>query len=277
MDEHNFQFVQIRDVDQAIVDWFDKTVNARVQFPDGNLKKVPVVFSQGERWAAGRSGFRDENGILILPVIAIRRTNISPDPSMSALGVQVDKLQISKQVNPKTNELMNLEKLKSISNQLPYDPIVYDVWTIPFPDRIISTYELVIQTQYIGQMNTVLQNFWRMLDIQKQFVAPLQNDGRHPPISGQFEDAKPLCSPYVVGFLDNDYNDSGNFDEFTDTERIVKYTTQIKVPAVLMTPHDGEVSPFKVERTAYKVVIPDENVRFVENQAELDEIFGPDW
>lgn len=277
MDENNFRFVQIRDVDQAVVDWFDKTVDARVQFPDGNLKKVPVIFSQGERWAAGRTAFRDDQGVLILPVIAIRRTGISPDATMSSLGVQVDKIQISKQVNPKTNDLMNLEKLKVISNQLPYDPVVYDVWSIPFPDRVISNYEMVIQTQYIGQMNVILQNFWRMLDIQKSFVAPLDNDGRHPPRTGQYTDAKPLCSPYVVGFLDNDYSDAGNFDEFTDTERIVKYTTQIKVPAVLMTQPDSETAQIKVERTAYKVVIPDENVHFVQSQKELDDVFGPDW
>lgn len=277
MDEKNFQLVQIRDIDQAIVDWFDKTVDVRVQFPDGQLRKVPVVFSQGERWAAGRNAFRDENGILILPVIAVRRTGISPDPSMSSLGAQVDKIQIAKRINPKTNDLMNLEKVKVISNQLPYQPIVYDVWTIPFPDRVIANYELVIQAQYINQMNSVLQNVWRMLDIQKSFVAPLQNDGRHPPRTGQYTDAVPLASPYVVGFLEGDYSDAGNFDEFTDTERIVKYTTQIKVPAVLMTQPESETDQIKVERTAYKVVIKDEDVKFVDNKSDLDAIFGQDW
>jgi hypothetical protein len=266
----------LREVDLAIKDWFDKTVNARVEFPDGQLKKVPVIFSQGERWSVGRTrqAFRDENGVLILPVISVRRVSLTPDPSMSTLGVQTENFQIARRVNMKTNVLRDLETNKPNEQRLGYNPVVYDVYTMPYPDRFIGSYELVLQTQYIGQMNDLLQKIWRMMDVQSSFVAPLHNDGRHPPVVNGHTDAKPLDFPYVVGFLDVTANDSGNFEDFTDTERIIKYTTQIKVPMVLVTEPDGESATVSVHRTAYKVVIPEENVRFVDDPRELDKIFG---
>lgn len=276
-----YQTVGIEDIDRAIRDWVDKTVDARVQVPDGGLKKIPVQFSQGERWSIGRNkqGFRDENGVLILPVIALRRLSIEPDPTKMALGTQTDYIQIAKRIDPKTNAIKNLESMKLADIQRKY-PAIYDVYTMPFPDRVVANYQLIIQTQYISQMNEVLQKIWRMMDIQKSFVAPLQNDGRVPPRMNQYgdanpyEDPKPLKGHYVVGFLEEAATDNGNFEEFTDTERIIKYTTNIRVPFILQTSPEGEKAPVQVQRTAYKVVLKDESVVFVDDPDDLDDIFG---
>ena len=276
--EKTFIPITIRTVDQAVKDWFDKTVAAIVKTNDGDSKPVPTIFSQGERWAIGRTkgALRDENGVLMLPVISIRRTAIDPDPSQTALGVQTPNITVAKRVDPKTGDLQALESLKDGSQRLPYPPVVYDIYTIPFPDRVILNYQLTIQTQYIGQMNDVLQKMWRMLDIQKSFVMPLENDGRKPPRSNGYRDTAPLSKPYLVGFFDDNYSDAGNFEEMTDTERIVKYNTSFTVPAALSTSPEGTEPLVSVERTAYKVVIPEENVRWVSDPAELDKIFGPE-
>lgn len=276
--ERTFIPITIRTVDQAVRDWFDKTLTAVVKTNDGDSKIVPTIFSQGERWAIGRTkgALRDENGVLMLPVISIRRTTVDPDPSQTALGVQTENITIAKRVDPKTGDLQALEQLKSASNRLPYPPVVYDVYSIPFPDRVILNYQVVIQTQYITQMNDILQKMWRMMDIQKSFVIPLQNDGRKPPRSNGYRDAKALNAPYLVGFFEDTYSDAGNFEEFTDTERIIKYNTSFIVPAALSTSPEGTEPLIRVERTAYKVVIPEENVHWVDDPAELDKIFGPE-
>lgn len=279
--EIEFVPLTIRHVDQAVKDWFDNTVAASVAGADGQRKRVPSVFSQGERWAIGRTrgsdgALRDENGVLMLPVMAIRRVSITPDTSMLALGCQTENITISKRVDGKSGDLMSLERQKPESQRLPHDPVVYEVRTIPFPDRIVIDYQLVIQTQYISQMNDVLQKLWRMFDIQRSFVIPIQNDGRIPPRANGYRDPKPLDKPYLVGFFESEYSDSGNFEEFTEQERVIKYTTSFTVPAALSAPVDGIEPLVRVERTAYKVVIPEENVRWVNSPAELDEIFGPE-
>ena len=271
-----YQNVGIETIDRAIRDWFDKTVDVRVRIPNGDLMKVPVQFSQGERWAA-RSAFRDENGVLILPIIAVRRVGIDPDPTKMALGCQTEYITVATMVDPKTNDIQNLEAKKFPGKE--YQPI-FDVYTIPFPDRVLANYQLVIQAQYISQMNEILQKIWRSLDIQKSFVAPFQNDGRKPPRQNQYgnanpyEPVKPLNSPYVVGFLEETASDAGNFEEFTDGERIVKYTSSVKVPCALSTSPEGEPPALQVQRTAYKLVLKMEEVKTAADMEELDGIFG---
>ena len=273
-----YQDITVETIDRAIRDWFDKTVDVRVKTPSAEVHKVPVVFSSGERWSTGRTkqAFRDDNGVLILPIISVRRTGITPDPTKLALGVQTDKIQIAVRVDPKSNNIQNLEKYKAAPWKRNYPP-VYNVYTIPFPERMIASYQVVVQTQFISQMNDILQKTWRSLDIQKSFVAPFENDGRQPPRSYQYEfpyqTVPPLPSRYVVGFMENPANDTGNFEEFTDQERIVKYSAEITVPFAMQLSPEGGSPPVKIEQTAYKVVMKDENFRFVNSQEEIDAIF----
>ncbi len=280
-DPIGYQDITVETVDRAIRDWFDRTVDARVQTPTAELKKVPVIFSSGERWSTGRTrqAFRDDNGVLILPIVSVRRTGISPDPTKLALGVQTDKIQIAVQMDSKSNDIANLERTKAVPFKRDYPP-VYNVYTIPFPERMIATYQLVVQTQFISQMNDILQKVWRSLDIQKSFVAPFENDGRVPPRSYQhgapYRPVPPLPARYVVGFMENPINDAGNFEEFTDTERIVKYSAEITVPFALQLSPEGGAPAVQVEQTAYKVVLKEENVVFVSDPAELAKIFGDD-
>jgi hypothetical protein len=280
--EREFYPITIRTVDQAVKDWLDKTVSPVVIGADGTKSVVPSIFSQGERWAIGRTrganhgALRDENGVLMLPVMAVRRVSMAPDITQLALGVQTENIQISRRVDPagKSGDLQSLERLKSAQERLPYDPVVYEVRSIPFPDRIIVDYQLVVQTQYITQMNDIIQKIWRMLDIQRSFVMPIMNDGRHPPRATGYQDPRPIDRPYLVGFFEDSFSDTGNFEEFTEQERVIKYTTSFSVPAALSTSPDGTEPVIRVERTAYKVSIPEENVRFVDDPAELDKIFG---
>jgi hypothetical protein len=275
--EHpQIQNVRLEDVDLAIRDWFDKTVDSHVQQPNGDRKKVSVGWSAGERWVSSRTkkGIRDDNGVLILPIISIRRSSIEPSPIMSSLGAETPTLQISRQISKKTNDLANLWSLRDPSRRQPLKPVVYEITTIPFPDRNILTYEVQIQAQYIGQMNTIIEKIFHELDISKSFVAPFDNEGRHPPIGETFETRKPLNKEYVVGFFDSTISDGGNFEEFTDQERIVRFNTSIKVPAVLRLDPEGEKPGIEVTRTAFGIDFGDEQANFVDNYDDLEKIFG---
>lgn len=269
------QLITLETIDQAVRDWFDRTVDAHVESPNAPRKKVPVIFSSGERFVTSRQrkGIRDKNGVLMLPLISIRRTGIDPQPGMQALGTETPRLTFSRQISGKTNTLMNLNVDRSPSQRMK-DPIVHEVTSIPFPDRNTMTYEVMVQAQYVTQMNAILEKVFHQLDLQKSFVAPFENDNRHPPIGEPFEERVPLKTGYVVGFFDANMSDSGNFDEFTDTERIVRYTTSISVPTTLQLDPEGEEPGLKVERTAFGLNFSDENVKFVDDPYELEIIFG---
>lgn len=270
------ELITLETIDLAIRDWFDKTVDAHVAQPNGLRKKVSVGWSAGERWVSAREkkGIRDTNGILILPIISIRRSAIEPGGGMSALGTETATLQISKRISEKTNNLANLWAQRESYRRTPAKPVVYEVTTIPFPDRNILTYEIQIQAQYISQMNVIIEKMFHELDIAKSFVAPFENDGRHPLIGDQFEDRPKMNKNYVVGFFDSTINDGGNFEEFTDQERIVRFSTTIKVPAVLQLDPEGEKPAVTVTRTAFGLNFSDETVHFTDNPSDIRKIFG---
>jgi hypothetical protein len=266
-----YQNITIETIDQAVFDWFDVTVDTHVEFPNGERRKVPVSFSAGERAVTSRQkkAIRDNNGVLILPLINITRTSIEPNPNMEALGVETPTLQISKQISGETNTLRNLMKDRIGAFSTPKEPIVYEVTTIPFPDRSIMVYRLKIQTQYITQMNAILEKIFNQLDLQKSFVATF-DPRRHPPIGEPFEEREELKSGYVCGFFSDVINDSGNLTEFTDQERIVLYETVFRVPATLQLDPEGEKPAVQREYTSYKVDFGGERVCFVRSKEELD-------
>ncbi len=266
-----YQNITIETIDQAIFDWFDKTVDVHVEFPNGERRKVPVSFSAGERAVASRQkkAIRDKNGVLILPLVNVTRTSIEPNPNMEALGVETPTLQISKQISGETNTLRNNVKDRIGSFASPKDPIVYEVTTIPFPDRSIMIFKLRIQAQYISQMNSILEKIFNQLDLQKSFVATFE-PRNHPQVGELFEEREPLKSGYVCGFFDSAVNDSGNLSEFTDQERIVQYETTFRVPATLQLDPEGEKPALRREFTSYKVDFGGERICFVRSKEELD-------
>ena len=77
----------IEDLDRALFNLFDKRLSFSIEV-NSIPKKVPVVFSTGERFALTRRAppVRDKNNALILPIIAIKRNTINFSPGQEGLG-----------------------------------------------------------------------------------------------------------------------------------------------------------------------------------------------
>ena len=274
-----YQNITMEDVDQSIYDWFDRTVDAFIETPTQKSKKVPVIFASGERWSTARDkrGLRDKNGLLILPLISVRRTGMDRDRTMSALGTEQGTLTIARRVDKKTNTVQNAISSRTLPNRDRRDRVVYELTKIPMPDWFVTTYEITVQSQYIVQMNEIIEKIFNSLDIQNQFVAPLlRSKFEQGPTAGvEFEKRERLQGYYFVGMLDTTLSDAGNFEEFTDQERIVKYSFNVTVPTYLQLDPRGERPAVQTEKTAFEVQFTDENVSFVDDEDELNEIFSP--
>lgn len=277
MAEHvEYSNLTIESVDSAVHTWLDKTVDAHVEDQNGSRKKVPVLFATGERWAASRTqrGLRDENGVLILPVMSVRRTGVDMTQSMSSLAVEEGNFQIAKKVHRKTNSLQNAASLRSQGLQPIQKPVVYEVTTIPYPSTCVISYELVVHTQYITQMNSIIEKIVAQMDIQNSFVSLLENGTRDPQTNVPF--VKRVANkddPYIVGFFDAGMSSGDNFEEFTDQERIVKYSTNITVPAVLQLDPEGTKPSIQKELTSFALDFGGDESHFVDDPYELELIF----
>lgn len=268
--------ITIETVDRALNDWFDKTVDSHVQSPTGERRKVTTLFSSGERWISSREkkGVRDKNGVLILPLVSLRRTGIDRNPvNMSAFGVETENIQISKRVSPKTNIVQNVLVGRPQSSR-PLQSTVYEVTTVPFPDFSVIQYDVQVQTQYITQMNSFLEKMFHELDIQRSFVMSLDGQRRHPPIGAPFEERKPFKGGYLVGFFDESVSSQDNFDEFTDQERIIRFTTSLRIPVGLLIDPEGERPSISVEKTAFDLQMGTEIVNQVDDPYDIELIFS---
>ncbi len=229
--------VKIRTVDQAVVDYFDRKLQLTVDAGEDIRKKVPVIFASPERWKAidEDKGFRDENGTLILPLISIRRTDISREKGFGGMGIETSYITVTKRQNPKTPMFQSLQEQRR-TNGFPKakeSQQVLDILTIPFPDFCQFTYEITIWTQYQNQMNDILEKIFYNFDYSDSFVMPVTYEGVGKSTQGN-------KGYYFVGFRDGDFLSQSNLEEFTDSERLIRYSYAIRVPVYLILSPDDE-------------------------------------
>ena len=146
--------VTLMDMDSAIHHYFNDVIKPSVE-DNGENVKVPIMYASPERWKSiQRDGFmRDKKRQTITPVIVYRRTSIEKDDMMP-----IDKLDAN---NPKL--FYTFEKQFSKVNK--YDNFSAQIGTIPqreyynvmMPDYVTLTYDFIIWTSYIQQMNKIVE------------------------------------------------------------------------------------------------------------------------
>lgn len=287
----NARLIRIEDIDRGVKQWFDHVLDFHSTTPQGDRRKVAVKFTSGERWVAAqdRQGIRDRDGRLILPVIQIRRTGIDPLNNATGLGANVPTLQVSRLISEKTSELEQLDRSRPISERRLRDSAVYEVTTVPFPSNNNLLYKVKVQTQYQTQLNEFIEKMLTKLEFFNvpSFVISLADDVRDvgiktgegsteldPESHAEFSERVPLNDYYSVGYIDGNFGDEGNMDEFTDQERILQLQFTFRVPAVLMLNPEGERPAVQVQKTAFGISLLDEKVIVVETPEQADKIFG---
>ena len=146
--------VTLMDMDGAILYYFEEVINPSVE-DNGENVKVPIMYASPERWKAiKRDGFmRDKKRQVITPVIVYRRTSIEKDDTLP-----VDKLDAN---NP--HLFYTFQKKFSSVNK--YDNFQAQIGTVPqreyynvmVPDYVTLTYDFIIWTTYIEQMNKIVE------------------------------------------------------------------------------------------------------------------------
>tara|TARA_A100001011_G_scaffold57865_1_gene56995 strand:- start:2175 stop:3863 length:1689 start_codon:yes stop_codon:yes gene_type:complete len=146
--------VTLLDIDSAINHYFNFVIKPSVE-DNGESVKVPLMYASPERWKSiQRDGFmRDKKDQIITPVIVYKRTSIEKDDTLPQ-----DKLDAN---NP--NLFYTFEKKFSRENV--YDNFSAQIGNFPakeyynvtFPDYVTLTYDFIIWTSYIEQMNKIVE------------------------------------------------------------------------------------------------------------------------
>lgn len=138
------------DIDGAILLHLER-INLQVT-DEGQLIKVPIFYGSPELWtAARRDGYlRDKQGNIILPMIILKRTNSGDEDNLKYFHRYL-KSAVMKKYSTKN-------KYTQFSILTGQNAPVNEVYNIVFPNHMKLTYHFIIWTEYVEQMNKLVEN-----------------------------------------------------------------------------------------------------------------------
>ena len=146
--------ISLMDLDSAIMYYFTEVIKPSV-IEDGETIKVPVMYSSPERWfAVQKTGFmRDRKRQLILPAIAFRRTGMSKDETIPLDTMDPEEPKLHWQFERKWTDANRYDNFAVQQGIIPQR----EFYNVAVPDFMILTYDFMIWTHYIEQMNKIVE------------------------------------------------------------------------------------------------------------------------
>jgi hypothetical protein len=145
--------VGLEDMDQAI-DFYFKNVLKLSVYQNNQKRMVPVMYANPEKWKSIQAdGFlRDTTGKIQAPLITYRRDNVEPNRT---LGNKLDGNQIHNFIlfEKKFNSRNFYDNFNILTNRKQEKEFI-----VAFPpDYVTATYTVVMFTDYVEQMNDLIE------------------------------------------------------------------------------------------------------------------------
>jgi hypothetical protein len=137
-------------IDNAILKYLQTKVRPVIT-QDGKQIPVPIVYGNPEKWKGVQQDgmLRDKNGKIQLPIIMIRRTNMKKNTTSNP----TNKYQ-SYSVKTRWNPRNIYDRFTVLNNVTPSQ----QYYSITIPDYYDVTYEAMVWTEYMEQMNRLVEN-----------------------------------------------------------------------------------------------------------------------
>ena len=226
----------VEDLDLSVFNLFDKQIPLYYDL-HGEVKKVPVIFATGERFALLRrkQPITDRNGALILPLISITRSSIENVPSKGIANNQMFPNIVTKRISHKDlvyRQQQNIENLKNVKGEdlnqegdLSLKPRIEKniVETIEMPPikYFGANYEISIWSSFTQQMNKLLESIMNAYTLNPGQQFRLESDKGYT----------------FSAFVDGSISQDTNYSDFTDAERYIKYNMTINATGYIIAPN----------------------------------------
>lgn len=267
--DFNLPSCTVEDVDRALFNLFEKDLPL-VYKDKKTTKKVPVIFATGERFAVLRrkQPLRDKAGAIILPLISIMRSGVEQTPTKGSATNQNVPITIKKKLSNRDSayqRILNKENLRNADDRassthelsesetkggqgrsaspgtvatrrkspktkndfqngrLISDGIgnnIYEIYTMEPPKYFVATYEVTLWAQYTSQMNDLITAIMSSYHSYGSRAFRIESDKGY----------------YFVAYFGSTVTGDNNFDDFTDSERLVRYSFSVEVPGYIVNP-----------------------------------------
>lgn len=257
-DDYTIPPCGIEDCDKALFGLFNETIKFSIQTYGGGqqpiyLKKPQVIFATGEKFALAKKlrPPRDKNQVLLLPAISIRRTGIEQTPEdITGRGTNqfTGDLVIKRRLAPEDRDfqtLLNKYAFKNVPNLPNSTDInktegladshdkdvgvymapnlgqnIFEIFTIPQPQFFTATYEVIFWTSYHQHMNYMIETFLSAFLPQGRMFKLGTDKGY-----------------WFIGTVDDSFGSQDNFDDFSSSERIIRYNFTMMIKGFILAPN----------------------------------------
>lgn len=256
----------IEDLDRAVFSLFDSQLPLQVKQKDDGVKKVPVIFATGERFAILRRKIKlgdrgPSHSALILPLISIQRTSISQDPENGAMPGQTFPITIKRRLSKDNavykrliNEMgfQNQDEVATAGHNAPSsgagttpgtvgtrrnirasaDAAEGKVLKPQFSNNIYETLTIPPTKHYTAtyEISIWAQYTQEMNEMLMTIMSLYQNNDRR---TFRLESPKGY---WFVGYVSSDISADSNIEDFTDQERVIRYNFSIKANGYIIAP-----------------------------------------
>ena len=271
-DDFTIPACSIEDVDRSLFQLFDQEINFQIETDKDGVINVPVVFATGERFALvkRRKPLTDVNGVLILPMISIRRTGIrQTDADITNRGINqhtgdltikrrlstadrkyqqlINRLNIQNQKNiaraEEDNSGQRIQTSRTVGKSSEDIDIsdgallapktnknIYEFITIPQPQFYVANYEITFYTQYIQHMNIMINTLMETYLPQGRQLK-LETDKGY----------------WFIARMGDSVTSDDTLSDFSEQERVVMSTIECEVNAYVI-PGEGLTDRAPVRR-----------------------------
>ena len=145
--------IGLQDHDEAIMYYFDNIINPTVII-NGNRTKVPLIYGSPERWkGVQQDGFlRDKEGKIQVPLIMFKRDSVE---KRRDLGNKLDgnNPQIYYGFSEQYSKRNKYDNFNILQGRKPQK----ELYSVVIPDYVKLTYTCTIWTDYVAQMNKLIE------------------------------------------------------------------------------------------------------------------------
>ena len=146
--------IGLYDIDDAIKYYFDEVIRPRVTDFDEDVQ-VPVLYGSPERWVSAQRGqyYRDQKGKIMVPLIMYRRTSVGKDTTMNFSKIDANNPKLFYTFEKKYSPQNRYDNFSALQGVIP----TRERYSVVVPDYVTIQYEGVIWTDYIEQMNDLIE------------------------------------------------------------------------------------------------------------------------
>jgi len=146
-------YMGLEAIDEAIFYYFENVIKPSV-ISNGDMVDVPVIYGSGERWKlAQKDGFyRDKGGKVQTPLVMLKRESIEKRRDLgNKLDANNPQLYVTYQ--EKFTQRNKYDNFALLNNRIPQKEFTATV----IPDYVNLTYSGIIWTDYISQLNKIIE------------------------------------------------------------------------------------------------------------------------